>query len=157
MITPSGPFVSAVAGIVLGVDPYTGKSINQPTDTQWQKLWNTTKFGYDIIAPPSINSRQISRADDFFEGKTGITGSEPSGMVFVRAFGLKLYDYNVIESETIQEIAAKRVQREFKTAMEKAKRDEYRKGSPDYDELDRTLEALQERMEKEIDKARGEE
>ena len=157
MITPSGPFVSAILGFVAGVDPYTGKSINQPTDTQWEKLWNSTKFGYDIIAPPSISSRQISRANDFFEGKTGITGSEPSGMVFARAFGLKLYDYNVIESETIQEIAAKRVQREFKTAMEKAKRDEYRKGSPDYDELDRTLEALQERMEKEIDKARGEE
>lgn len=157
MVTPSGPFVSTIAGIVLGVDPYTGKSIHQPTDTEWQKLWNTTKFGYDIFAPPSINSKQIGRADDFFEGKTGITGSEPSGLVFARAFGLKMYDYNVVESEAIQEIAAKRIQREFKTAMTKAKQDEYRKGSPDYDELDRTLEALQERMEKEIEKARGEE
>lgn len=157
MLTPSGPFVSTIAGIVLGVDPYTGKSIHQPTDTEWQKLWNTTKFGYDIIAPPSINSKQIARADDFFEGKTGITGSEPSGLVFARAFGLKLYDYNVVESEAIQEIAAKKIQREFKTAMTKAKQDEYRKGSPDYDELDRTLADLQERMEKEIAKAQGEE
>lgn len=157
MLTPSGPFVSAIAGIVLGVDPYTGKSIHQPTDTEWQKLWNTTKFGYDIIAPPSINSRQIARADDFFEGKTGITGSEPSGLVFARAFGLKMYDYNVVESEAIQEIAAKKIQREFKTAMTKAKQDEYRKGSPDYEELDRTLADLQERMEKEMAKAQGEE
>lgn len=157
MLTPSGPFVSAIAGIVLGVDPYTGKSIHQPTDTEWAKLWNTTKFGYDIIAPPSINSKQIARADDFFEGKTGITGSEPSGLVFARAFGLKLYDYNVVESETIQEIAAKKIQREFKTAMTKAKQDEYRKGSPDYEELDRTLADLQERMEKEMAKAQGEE
>lgn len=157
MLTPSGPFVSAVIGFVAGVDPYTGKSIHQPTDTEWQKLWNTTKFGYDIIAPPSINSKQIARADDFFEGKTGITGSEPSGLVFARAFGLKLYDYNVVESEAIQDIAAKRIQREFKTAMTKAKQDEYRKGSPDYEELDRTLEALQERMEKEMAKAQGEE
>lgn len=157
MLTPSGPFVSTIAGIVLGVDPYTGKSIHQPTDTEWQKLWNTTKFGYDIIAPPSINSKQIARADDFFEGKTGITGSEPSGLVFARAFGLKLYDYNVVESEAIQEIAAKKIQREFKTAMTKAKQDEYRKGSPDYDELDRTLADLQERMEEEMAKAQGEE
>jgi len=157
MLTPSGPFVSAIAGFVLGVDPYTGKSIHQPTDTEWQKLWNTTKFGYDIIAPPSINSRQITRADDFFEGKTGITGSEPSGLVFARAFGLKMYDYNVVESEAIQEIAAKKIQREFKTAMNKAKQNEYRKGSPDYDELDRTLADLQERMEKEMAKAQGEE
>ena len=157
MVTPSGPFVSAIAGIVLGVDPYTGKSIHQPTDTEWSKLWNVTKFGYDIIAPPSINSKQIARADDFFEGKTGITGSEPSGLVFARAFGLKLYDYNVVESEAIQEIASKRIQRDFKSAMTKAKQNEYRKGSPDYDELDRTLEDLQERMEKEMAKAQGEE
>ena len=77
--------------------------------------------------------------------------------MFARAFGLKLYDYNVVESEAIQEIAAKKIQREFKTAMTKAKQDEYRKGSPDYDELDRTLADLQERMEKEIAKAQGEE
>ena len=157
MLTPSGPFVSAVIGFVAGVDPYTGKSIHQPTDTEWQKLWNNVKFGYDIIAPPSINSRQIARADDFIEGKTGITGSEPSGLVFARAFGLKLYDYNVIEQEAANENAAKRIQREFKTAMTKAKQDEYRKGSPDYEELDRTLEALQERMQEQIAKARGEE
>ena len=41
--------------------------------------------------------------------------------------------------------------------MTKAKQDEYRKGSPDYEELDRTLEALQERMEKEMAKVQGEE
>ena len=77
--------------------------------------------------------------------------------MFARAFGLKLYDYNVIEQEAANENAAKRIQREFKTAMTKAKQDEYRKGSPDYEELDRTLEALQERMQEQIAKARGEE
>jgi hypothetical protein len=41
--------------------------------------------------------------------------------------------------------------------MTKAKRDEYRKGYPDYEALDKELEDLQVRMEKELAKARGEE
>jgi hypothetical protein len=157
MITPSGPFVSAIASVVLGIDTYTGKSIHQPTDTEWQKLWNSTKAGYDIFAPPAINSKQINRANDFFEGKEGVTGTPPSGLVFARAFGLKMYDYNVPEEEAKQELNAERVQREFKAAMSKAKRDEYRKGYPDYEALDKELEDLQERMEKEMAKKRGEE
>jgi hypothetical protein len=157
MITPSGPFVSVIASTVLGVDTFTGKSIHQPTDTGWDKLWNSTKAGYDIFTPPAISSRQISRANDFFEGKEGITGTPPSGLVFARSFGLKLYDYNVTEEEAKQELNAERVQREFKAAMTKAKRDEYRKGYPDYEALDKELEDLQTRMEKEIAKKRGEE
>jgi hypothetical protein len=157
MITPSGPFVSVIASTVLGVDTFTGKSIHQPTDTGWEKLWNSTKSGYDIFTPPAISSRQISRATDFFEGKEGITGAPPSGLVLARSFGLKLYDYNVTEEEAKQELNAERVQREFKAAMTKAKRDEYRKGYPDYEALDKELEDLQERMEKEMAKKRGEE
>jgi hypothetical protein len=157
MITPSGPFVSVIASTVLGVDTFTGKSIHQPTDTGWEKLWNSTKAGYDIFTPPAISSKQIGRATDFFEGKEGITGAPPSGLVLARSFGLKLYDYNVTEEETKQELNAERVQREFKAAMTKAKRDEYRKGYPDYEALDKELEDLQERMEKEMAKKRGEE
>jgi hypothetical protein len=157
MVTPSGPFVSAIASLVLGVDTYTGKSIHQPTDTEWQKLWNSTKAAYDIVSPPGISSRQLSRATDVIEGKTGITGAEPSSLVFARAFGLKLYDYNVTEAEAVQELAAKRVEKEFKSAMTKAKRDEYRKGYPDYEALDKELDSLRERMDEEIAKKRGEE
>jgi hypothetical protein len=157
MITPSGPFVSVIASTVLGVDTFTGKSIHQPTDTGWEKLWNSTKSGYDIFTPPAISSRQISRATDFFEGKEGITGAPPSGLVFARALGLKMYDYNVAESEAVQELVSDRITKEFKSAMTKAKRDEYRKGYPDYEALDKELEDLQVRMEKELAKARGEE
>jgi hypothetical protein len=157
MITPSGPIVSGIASILLGVDTYTGKSIHQPTDSGWEKLWNTTKAAYDIVSPPGISSKQIGRADDFFAGKTGMTGNEPSSLFFARAFGLKLYDYNVTEAEAVQELAVKRVQREFKTAMTKAQRDEYRKGYPDYEALDKELDSLRERMEEEMAKKRGEE
>ena len=40
--------------------------------------------------------------------------------------------------------------------MTKAQRDEYRKGYPDYEALDKELDSLRERMEQEIAKKRGE-
>lgn len=154
-LTPSGPFVSGIAGLVLGVDPYTGKSIHKPTDTDWDKLWNATKFGYDIVTPPAVSSRQIGKVDDIIAGKTGITGAEPSMLPIARTFGLKLYDFNVDEQAAINEIVVKRIQRDFKSAITKATRDEMRKGYPDYEALDAELEDLRTRMEKEIEKARG--
>lgn len=154
-VTPSGPIVSAIAGLVLGVNPYTGKSLNQPTDTEWQKFKNATKFAYDIIAPPAINTTQLKAVDNILDEKTGMTGAPVSNLPLARMFGLKLYDFNVTEAQAVQEVVSNRIEREFKDAMRKAKREESRRGYPDYDELDKTLEDLQTRMEKEMDKARG--
>jgi hypothetical protein len=154
-ITPSGPIVSAIAGLVVGVNPYTGKSLNQPTDTEWQKFKNAAKFAYDIVTPPAISSTQLKAVNDILDEKTGITGAPVSNLAIARTFGLKMYDYDVIESEAVQDIVSKRVEREFKDAMRKAKREEDRRGYPDYEALDKQLEDLQIRMEKELDKARG--
>lgn len=154
-ITPSGPIVSAIAGLVLGVNPYTGKSLNQPTDTEWQKFKNATKFAYDIIAPPAINTTQLKAVNNILDEKTGMTGAPVSNLPIARMFGLKLYDFNVTEAQAVQEVVSNRIERDFKDAMRKAKREENRRGYPDYDELDKTLADLQTRMEKEMDKARG--
>jgi hypothetical protein len=154
-LTPSGPMVSAIAGMVLGVDPYTGKSLHQPTDTEWEKFKNAGKFAYDIISPPAVGTRQIKAINDILDEKTGITGAPVSNLAIARTFGLKMYDYDVAESEAVQEVIAKRVKRDFEDAMRKAKREEYRKGYPDYEELDKKLDDLHIRMEQEIDKARG--
>jgi hypothetical protein len=154
-LTPSGPFVSGILGLVGGVDPYTGKSLHKPTDTELQKLWTSTKFAYDTATIPLINSRNISKVDDIIEGKTGITGKEPSSLPIARAFGMKFYDFNVTEQAAVNEIVVKRIGKDFKSAMTSAKRDEYRKAYPDYDALDEKLEELRTRMEAEIIKARG--
>ena len=156
-VSPSGPFVSAILGLVGGVDPYTGKSLHKPTDTEWQKLWTATKFMYDTATIPLFSSKNITKVQDLIDEKTGLTGVEPSSLFIARAFGLKFYDYNEDEQAAQNEIIRKRIESDFKTAINKAKRDEYRKGYPDYDELDKTLEDLQVRMEKELAKARGEE
>lgn len=156
-LTPSGPFVSSILGLVGGVDPYTGKSLHQPTDTEWQKLWTSTKFAYDTVTVPTINSKTISKVNDMIDEKSGITGAEPSSLFIARAFGLKFYDFNEGEQAATNVIIRKRIEHDFKSAMTKAKRDEYRKGYPDYEALDATLNDLQTRMHKELDKARGEE
>jgi hypothetical protein len=155
IITPSGPFISVPMGLFSGVDPFTGKSINQPTDTDWQKFLNSAKFGYDIFSPPSINSRQLSRVQDIIDDKKGITGVSPSGLVFARSAGLKLYDYSVDESQAMQSVVSKKIGREFKMAINKAKREEYSKGYPDYEALDAKIKELEARMISEQDKALG--
>jgi hypothetical protein len=142
---------------LLGVDPYSGKDIHKPTDSEWDKLFNSAKFAYDTAMPPAVSSANIKKVKDIIDEKEGITGAKPSSMVFARMMGLKLYDYNVDESLAIQDKVVKGIERDFKAAMKKAKQDEYRKGYPDYEALDAELDKLQERMDKRIAEVRGEE
>ena len=156
-ITPGGPFVSAIAGLVAGVDPYTGNSLDKPTDTNLDKLWNRAKFAYDTATPPAISSRQLARVQDIIDEKKGVTGALPSGLPLARMFGLKFYDYNVDEALAMQGFAAKRIEREFKDEIRKLKRDEMRKGTPDYAGLTEAITKLEARMREKMAKARGEE
>lgn len=156
-ITPGGPFVSAIAGLVAGIDPYTGKDLHKATDTNLDKLWNISKFAYDTATPPAVSSRQLARVQDIIDEKKGVTGALPSGLPLARMFGLKFYDYNVDEAQAMQGFAAKRIEREFKDEIRKLKRDEMRKGTPDYAGLTEAITKLEARMREEMAKARGEE
>jgi hypothetical protein len=118
-------------------------------------LWTSAKFAYDTMTIPLLTTRNIEKVNDIVEGKTGITGAEPSSLAIARAFGFKFYDYNVAEQEAINDNAVKRIKRDFSTAITQAKRDEYRKAYPDYDALDEKLDDLRTRMEEAINKARG--
>jgi len=155
VVTPSGPFVSAVAGLLLGVDPYTGKDIHKPTDSEWDKLFNSATFAYDTAMPSMVSSKNISKVKDIIDEKEGITGVKPSNLVMARMLGFKLYDYNVDESMAIQDKVVKGIEKDFKAAMTRAKKEEYRKGYPDYEALDKELEVLRERMEKRVAEVRG--
>jgi hypothetical protein len=156
-LTPSGPMVSAVIGLVGGIDPYTRKSIHQPTDSDWDKLGNAGKFAYDIIAPPAVSSRQIKTISDILADKSGPTGAPVSDLAIARSFGLKLYEFNVDEAAYYKSVEIRKLQRDYRAAMTKAARDEYRKGYPDPAALEKELGDLRERLLEAIDKARGEE
>jgi len=157
VVTPGGPFISAAIGFLGGVDPYTGKPIHQPTDTGLQKAWNAAKFGYDIISPPVVNSRNMTAAQEVMTGEQGITGITKSpGYLLARTLGgLKIQEYNVEESLAIQDLQIKKIEREFKSAMRRAEREALDDGTPDYEVLDKELDDLERRMQKRLDELQG--
>jgi hypothetical protein len=155
--TPSGPLVTLLSAMN-GFDPFTGKPMHDPTDTQWDKLVNTGKAVYNTMAPAAINANFWKNVGDLSAGVTGPTGVEKSALFLARNLGgLGLYQFNVDESAFYQDVEVKKIKREFDTAMAKAKRLEYSKGYPDYEALDAELDKLQTRLQEQIAKARGEE
>lgn len=154
--TPSGPIVTLISALN-GYDPFTGKPMHDPTDTQWDKLVQTGKAVYDTMAPAAVNSKFWSNISDLSQGVTGPTGVEKSAMFLARNLGgLGLYQFNVDESRFYQDNEVKKIEREFSTAMNKAKRREMSKGYPDYEALDEELDVLAKRLEKRIAEIRGE-
>lgn len=155
--TPSGPLVTLLSAMN-GYDPFTGKPMHDPTDTQWDKLVNTGKAVYNTMAPAAVNANFWKNIGDLAEGATGPTGVEKSALFLARNLGgLGLYQFNVDESAFYQRKEVKNLKREFNTAIAKAKRAEYSKGYPDYEALDAELDDLRTRLQEEIAKARGEE
>ena len=155
--TPSGPLVTLLSAMN-GFDPFTGKPMHDPTDTQWDKLVNTGKAVYNTMAPAAVNANFWKNVGDLAEGATGPTGVEKSALFLARNLGgLGLYQFNVDESAFYQRKEVKNLKREFNTAIAKAKRAEYSKGYPDYEALDAELDDLRTRLQEEIAKARGEE
>lgn len=156
-LTPSGPLTTLMSALS-GFDPFTGKPMHDPTDTQWDKLVNTGKAVYNTMAPAAVNATFWKNTIDLGAGVTGPTGVEKSALFLARNLGgLGLYQFNVDESAFYQRKEVKRIKREFDTAIAKAKRLEYSKGYPDYEALDAELNDLRTRMQEEIAKARGEE
>ena len=155
--TPSGPLATLLSAMN-GYDPFTGKPMHDPTDTQWDKLVNTGKAVYNTMAPAAVNTNFWKNVGDLTAGVTGPTGVEKSALFLARNLGgLGLYQFNVDESAFYQRNEVKKIKREFDTAIAKAKRLEYSKGYPDYEALDAELDDLRTRLQEEIAKARGEE
>ena len=156
-VTPGGPFVSLIAAVAFGIDPFTGKTIHAPTDGDANKLLNTSKAVYDAMMPPPLSSRNFDKAEKLLTDTKSITGREPDAMFLARAFGLSAYGFNVDEQQVFQSMEIKNIKRDYTTAMRQAIREEARKGVPDYAALDETLADLRERMQEAMAEAKGEE
>jgi hypothetical protein len=155
--TPGGPLVTLISAMN-GYDPFTGKPMHAPTDTEWDKLVTTAKFSYDTMAPPVVTTKFWDQIGDLKDGAKGPTGIEKSSMFLARTLGgIGLYQFNVDEAAFYKSKELKEIKKDYKAAMTKAKREEYRKGYPDYEALDRELDDLRDRMQEALAKARGEE
>lgn len=154
-ITPTGPIINAAIATVGGVDPYTGKSIHRPTDSDFEKLLNIGKYGYDLFLPPAISSRTLSTFNDVVQGNVNMySGREPgiSNLIFARFGGLKFVDFNVNEQAGFRRSEASKVMRDYKAAIKRAQRAEVAKGYPDYEALHEEIKDLYEEMYEEYDK-----
>jgi hypothetical protein len=155
--TPGGPLVTLISAMN-GYDPFTGKPMHAPTDTEWDKLVTTGKAAYDTMAPPVVTTKFWGQISDLKDGAMGPTGVEKSSMFLARTLGgLGLYQFNVDEAAFYKSKELKDIKKDYKAAMTKAKREEYRKGYPDYEALDKELDSLRDRMQEALAKARGEE
>jgi hypothetical protein len=154
--TPGGPMVNTVSALT-GYDPFTGKPIAAPTDETWDRVVKSGKYLYNTMAPNLIGTNFWKQIGDLKDEKTGPLGIEKSPLFLARTLGgLGLYQFNVEESQFMQDKQVQGIKKDFSAAMNKAKRDEYSKGYPDYEALDAELDELQVRLEKRITEIRGE-
>lgn len=154
--TPGGPLVNAVSAMT-GYDPFTGKPIAAPTDETWDRVVKSGKYLYNTMTPTLVGTKFWEQVGDLKDGKTGPLGVEKSSLFLARNLGgLGLYQFNVEESQFMQDKTVQGVKKDFSAAMSKAKRNEYSKGYPDYEALDAELDELQTRLEKRIAEIRGE-
>jgi hypothetical protein len=157
-ITPGGPYVNLIAGLFLGIDPFTGKALSDETDTQLNKLLKAGESVYNTMTPSFAQTRFMGSIAGLAEGKVGPTGVDANALFLARTLGgMSLYEFNRQETDFYNDKEVQKMKREFGAAMAKAKRDEYNKGYPDYEALDVELAKLRGRLEKRIAEIRGEE
>lgn len=157
-ITPGGPYISSAIALIGGIDPYNGKPLSPPTDSDWEKLSDRLVYGQSLFAPnlPFLNARELEKAKDAFALTEG-RSENYSSLYMARTAGLRLYDFNVQGSLDQQDRAASAIEREYKTEIGKLKRKMERLETPDWDAFYEREEELVKRMEERIKKVRGEE
>jgi hypothetical protein len=156
-ITPTGPFVSTVAAAVLGVDPYTGRELSTPTDSNWEKFADRAKaVGGQFVPQVGVDLLRWDRVNDIVKGRAD-KAANFEAMQMARWAGLKLYEFDVAESGAQQARAAKAIMTEYQTEIRKIARAEARYERPDWDSFNQRQAELIKRMTEKMAKAKGEE
>jgi hypothetical protein len=144
-----------IPGVIMALsefDPFTGKTFKQPTDTQWDRLLNTSEAVWNLMAPTVASTKTWKEGIKIAAGENENPGATPATLFAARKFGgLGLYQYNVDTASEKQDKAAERVRGDFTTAMNKLKAEEMARGYPDYEELDEMLEEYRARMEERLE------
>ena len=152
--TPNGPLVS-LAGMFLNTNTYTGKKLNDPTDSAFDVTLTNAGLMLDMFLPPMVSTRNIGKVIDYTTGEQTISGRDMTSLFAARALGLKFYDPNVTEEMMYKRIEEKQLKRDYGIAVSRAKREEMRSGAPDFDRLYKEIDSLNTEMREEIDKLYG--
>lgn len=158
-VSPNGPFISAILGAVGGIDPYTGKPLSQPTASDWEAfLDRSAMLGKQFTPPWSPAAADVLGIVRGAPDK-GYTGADTfAGLKAARDIGgLKLYQYNVKESEAQQQRAAGAIKSEFQKEIAKLRRAEMRYEEPDWEGFNKRRDELLARRNERIKEVKGEE
>jgi hypothetical protein len=156
-ITPTGPHLTLMANLLLNVDPFTGKSIHNETDSDFDKMVKLAKTGADIVTPSWASSRFLGKVGDLAVGATGPTGRPKNALFVAQMLGLSLYQFDANETKFYMDKEVSSIRRDFQSEMAKIKREELQRGYPDYEALDEKLGVMRKRLEARIAEIRGEE
>ena len=150
----NGPLM-VIAGALMSVDPYTGRTTKDPTESFTDTGLRNLGLVYDTFAPPALSGRNASKLSDALAGDKNIAGRDISPLFAARALGLKVYDPTISEQSMFMRSEVRRIKRDYGIAISRLKREEGRSGAPDYDRLYENLTSLREDMLEEIDKVYG--
>ena len=144
---PSNPLLTSMF-TMFGYDAFTGNRIHSPTDNNAERAFNVAKSIWTNMAPPTMSQYNIQRFNNLLDQKVSVTGRDPSAAMFLfgRIAGLKLEDFDVHEQEYYRKLRQTSAFRDYRAEINKAKREEYRKGYPDYEALNDRILDLHQRM-----------
>jgi hypothetical protein len=148
-IAPTGPLVS-IFGMFLSVDPYTGKKVDSPTDSNTDVTMRNIGTLYDMMTPPAIARRNIDRLGDYMDGAQSPTGRDISPLFIARAFGAKFYTPNVDDEAFWGRIERSRLERDYGAAIATVRRETLQRAAPDYEEFDAETRRLKDELDEKI-------
>lgn len=155
-VAPTGPLVSSLITAIAGVDPYFGKPLSPPTDSNWEKfLTRSREIAAQVVPPMMVDFMRKDRVDDIMKGRT----DKPEGfeaLQVARWFGLKAYGFNEDQALVAQSRAAKAIMSEYKQEIGRLRRAEARFERPDWERFAKRQTELLQRMQDEISELRGE-
>ena len=155
-LAPSGPFVIA-ASMALSVDAFTGRKTSDPTDTGMDTTMRNVGMVFDMFMPPVASNRNKDKLMKWIDGTKDFTGEPMDGMFAARAFGFKFYNPTTDKERQIKSSSAKFIKRDYGMAISRARKAEYRKGTPDFAGLREELADLRKRRREELDELFGRE
>ena len=150
--TPNGPMVAAIAGAVLGVDPFTGQKLSPDTASQWEAFKARAQFLEGQVTPPALDIKRGKETwNRVVNDKHGPLGGEYDKMIEVgKVLGLRFQQTNIPEAAAQQNKAVLAIQSEYKKEIVKITRDSMRFPTRDAKALQEQRDALLSRMKDRI-------
>jgi hypothetical protein len=137
-----------LTAIFTGQDPVTGRELHKLEESDFEKIGNIGGVILDQFLPGALSSTSREKYADVLMGNRSFTGLEPDLMhvVMSRLIGLKTVNFNVNEQQSVKEIQATKLARDYSAAISRLRREELRKGYPDFAALEADIAELREEM-----------